>query len=268
VRSFVLASLLRRIFLSLAFVLAADHAARASDVDSKARCKASYENAQVLRREEKLATARVQLGICRETCPGPLAQQCVAWDSEIEALIPTVRIAVRDRATGILIKDVRISIDGRLIEATSDLIQVDPGTHTFRVEATGYSPIETREETHAGEREHPINILLDAPPPTSHQQPTAPPPAPPQKSKLPSVIFGSIGGVSVGFAGALSLKGHLDKSSLKDDCAPYCSEGDVDSIRTLWWTSAGLATVGILAITAAILLWPPAHESSRSPQVR
>ena len=253
---------------ALALVATASESAFASEPEeAKARCKASYERAQVLQREEKLGAARVQLGICQETCPAPLARECASWETTLDALGPTVRLRGKD-ATGNPTADVRLMIDGAPAERVDVPIAGEPGAHVFRVEGPGGSAAEVRVEVHAGEREHPVDVLL-APPPELGSVPT---PANERRppSRAPSYIAGGIGAALVGVAAILAVKGHVDRSALRSSCAPTCDQSSVDDIRTTWWIAGGAAGAGVLAISLAAFLWwrePPARASGL-PTVR
>ncbi|WP_394845645.1 hypothetical protein LZC95_52520 [Pendulispora brunnea] len=229
------------------------HAAEPTD-SNKARCAASYEAAQVLRREERLSAARAELLVCEETCPEKLAEDCAKWRDELAHLMPTARFFVRDteeRSLG----GVRVSIDGHAIDGAADdsSILVEPGRHVFRFERQGYFPAEVRAEFHVGERDHVVHVVLapvDAPPP-------APAPRPAERaSRTPSYVLGGIGVAALATAGGLAIKGYADRESLRDSCAPYCDQADIDSIRTLWWVAGGVAAAGVASIGVAIVLWP------------
>jgi len=242
--------------------------ARAADVETKARCKASYESAQVLKRDEHLEAARTQTQICRETCPAPLASQCVTWETEIEALMPTVKIAARTDTGGapLAMHEIRVWIDGRAITLSDkSVVAIDPGTHVFRFEAVNgqLTAAETKEEVHAGEREHLVSVVLQQQHPQQQAAPKAVTPEYSRKDpRTASILFGTSSIVLVGTAGVLAIKGHIDRSNLREDCAPLCSDQDVDKIRTLWWISAGFAAAGAVALAVAVVVWPRGASTS------
>ncbi len=234
-------------------------AAKTSE-ENVARCRASYEAAQVLRREEHLEAARNQLLICGSTCPEALVADCAKWLHELEALTPTVRVDARD-ATGRRVPQLRVTVDGAEVRARGDgAIAIEPGLRAFRVEAGGYEPVERRVEVHAGEREHPISVVLTL-------RATAPPPpralpTPEPSSATPSYVLGGIGAAALLAAGILGVVGHVNRSSLHSSCAPTCDPSRVDAIRTLWWTAAGIGAAGVVAVGIGVVLWPRARSSS------
>ena len=259
----------RVIAASVTLLLATLTSVRASAAktpEDVARCRASYEASQVLRRDEHLDAARTQLLICESTCPDALVADCTKWLHEVEALTPTVRIDARD-ANGRRVPDVRLTVDGAPARPREDgAIAIEPGVRVFRVEAAGFEPVERRVEVHAGEREHPISVALVAlvaaraktqpAPSVTPARPSEPP------SRAPSYVLGGIGGAALVAAGILAIVGHVDRSSLASSCAPTCDPSRVDAIRTLWWTAAGIGAAGTVAVGLAIALWPRGQSAS------
>ncbi|WP_394835107.1 hypothetical protein LVJ94_52275 [Pendulispora rubella] len=228
---------------------------------AKARCAASYEAAQMLRREERLSAARAELLVCEETCPEKLAEDCAKWRGELAHLMPTARFFVRD-AEGRPLGGVRVAVDGHAIDGAADeaSVLVEPGRHVFRFERQGYFPAEVRSEFHVGERDHVVHVVLASIAPVQASAArtsfgAAPRPAP-RASRTPSYVLGGIGLAALATAGGLALKGYADRASLRDSCAPTCEQSDIDSIRTLWWVAAGVAVAGATSIGVAIVLWP------------
>jgi hypothetical protein len=238
----------------------------ADPVATRARCTAAYEQAQELRHEERLQAARAQLVICGETCPGSFARDCATWLREIDALIPTVRVIVRG-SDGREVTDARLSIDGQTVALKAgESIAVEPGARAFRFTRPGSLDTELRVEVYAGERDHPVDVMLpNAPPPSPPAaSPDRAPPASttPAPSRAGSFVAGGIGVGALATAGVLLLKGHIDRDSLESSCEPRCTEDEVDGIRTAWTASAVSAGIGAIALGVAILLWP--KEAPRS----
>jgi hypothetical protein len=241
--------------LTVAALLGSATSAYSMD-DAKVRCAAAYEQAQQLRRQDRLLSARAQLLICKETCSAAFAQDCERWRSEVDTLLPTVRLRPLD-ANGQPLAAVRVFIDGLLLEdvKVGAPLQVDAGEHTFRFESPPLKPIQVRVALHGGERERDVSVMLKPESAagdeggegeTKMRPPTA-----------ATYIFGAVSLIGFGVAGGLSLKGHLDYSERKDACAPRCTQGDVDSIFGIYraaWISAG---VGAAALVGAILVWRP-----------
>lgn len=226
---------------------------RAEGAD-KTRCAASYEQAQVFRRAENLEAARAQLLVCSEACPLAAQRDCARWLSEIGALVPSVRFVARD-ASGASLEDVRVIENGKVVATGASVVDVAPGPHVFRFERAGSQPVEVRVNIHAGEREHPVAVTMASSESITRE-------GEPSRSAVPSISLAAIGGALLVASGALSIKGHLERSHLRDTCAGHCAASDVDAIRTTWWTAVGLGAAGALAAGAAILLWPRSKGSS------
>jgi len=125
----------RRGFAAASLVLAASTSTTATRAADKVRCTAAYEQGQELRRQDKLSASRSQLLICEQTCPQTLAADCTRWQSEVEALMPTVRLRARDPRGQPT--EARVFVDGALLldQLVDTPVPVDSGDHTFRFES-------------------------------------------------------------------------------------------------------------------------------------
>ncbi|MEO6876923.1 MAG: hypothetical protein ABI205_00485, partial [Gemmatimonadaceae bacterium] len=211
-------------------VLDAPPALAKGTADDDARCAASYESAQVLRRGEHLEAAHAQLLVCESTCPITLAKDCVQWLRSVDALVPTIRASVRDAANHVL-SGVRITVDGAIPAPRDDgTIAVEPGTHVFNFEKDGFVPLEARAEAHAGDRNHPLDVVLVA----DKTVLATPPKQDPAKSATASYVIGGFGIAALATAGVLAIAGDIDRSNLRGSCAPTCDSAQVSTVRTLW----------------------------------
>lgn len=240
---------------ALVVIMATPAFADESDAD-RARCKASYERAQVLVRDEHFDAARSQLDICIETCPVALVSDCRKWSRDVENLTPTVRLAAHD-ALGNALTDVRVSVDGNHLDAPfGGAIRIDPGTRVFLFERPGFAPTTTSLDVHAGERDRTVSVVLVA------VERALPPPPPPRPSPAASYVVGGIGAAALITSGVLTIKGFADRSSLRSSCAPKCDPSAVDAISAEWWAAGGIATGGAVAVGIAVLLWPRSEHAS------
>jgi hypothetical protein len=229
----------------------------ADDATNRARCRASYEQAQTLRRDERLEAARAQLLICKETCPDALVTECGKWLAEVDALMPTVRLTAKDQ-DGKPLTDVRVTIDGHAaLEPFGGALSISPGDHRFRFERRGSVPAEVHADVHAGERDHAIAVVLSPVEVTAPVTKAAP-------SRTPALVATGIGAALLAAGGALAIKGHVDRSTLRSTCAPYCSDEAIDSVRTQWWVAGGLAIAGAAAVGLAVVLWPRQPDGRRA----
>lgn len=235
---------------------------------NKEQCKASYEEAQRSKRDADFAAAREALHTCAATCPAVLAKDCDDWLRELEASKPTVRLSLRD-SRGRPITDARVFVDDRLLAAAIPAapIALEPGLHVFRFEKRDVGSTEVTATLRPSEEEHPIEGVLETPPPPPRI--TRADDAPPAPSHTPSFVLGAAGLVALGAAGTLAIVGHVQRNDLRDTCAPKCDPSDVTTIRTLWWTSAALAGAGVISFSLAALLWraepAPRHDVAIVP---
>jgi hypothetical protein len=227
--------------------------------DAKVRCAAAYEQAQELRRQDKLSASRSELSICQETCPKVLAADCKRWLAEVDVLMPTVLLRATDPQGRPI--DARVTIDGTpLVERWGESpVAVDAGEHTFRFESTSGVSQEVHVSLHGGERAIPVGAVFGlSAQPTPNPAPSTDG-APSSRRRLPvtSIVLGVMGVSTVGAAGALTLGGHVQAAHLGSACAPHCSPSEVETVADVYdaaWVSAG---VGAACLLAALLVWRP-----------
>jgi hypothetical protein len=247
----------RRGFAAASLVLAASTSTTATRAADKVRCTAAYEQGQELRRQDKLSASRSQLLICEQTCPQTLAADCTRWQSEVEALMPTVRLRARDPRGQPT--EARVFVDGALLldQLVDTPVPVDSGDHTFRFESPSGVTADVRVSLHGGERAREIEAVLALAPVAA---PGARRPVP-----LPAYVLGAMGVAGLVLGGGLSLKGHVDAGHLRSTCAPGCAPDQVDSIATVYgvaWVSAG---VGVASLGVALALWRPWQTAAAPP---
>jgi hypothetical protein len=161
--------------------------------------------------------------------------------------MPTLSVSALDRK-GRAFQKGDVVVDGA---ATSTPlggapIRVDPGTHRVSVRIEGKAM--TAEITvRSGQAEVPVTVrfadLEVKPAPLPSPAPDEPPP-------VGFWVFGSIGLAALTAAGALTISGHVERADL-ESCRPDCPDERRDSIELQWYTAAGLAGGGVLALTAA-----------------
>ena len=230
--------------------------------EAKVRCTAAYEEAQELRRQERLMAAKSELSICVQTCPAILLTDCVRWQSEVDALMPTVLLrATDDRGRPI---PARVLLDGTLLldRWTEAPVAVDAGDHTFRFETpTGLSQ-EVRVSLHSGERGRDVHAALFATAPAPVRLTAGSPPSRPVPRA--AWVVGGVGAFVLTAGGALALVGHVQESHLSHSCAPHCTPAEVSTVVDLYdvaWVSAG---VGAALLLTSLLVWRPWSSSVES----
>jgi hypothetical protein len=229
--------------------------ARGDTVD---RCLSAHTEAQRQRKDGKLRASHDQLLICgREACPRVVRAECGAWIVEVEALMPSIVIALR-APDGSDIRNARVTIDGALALTALDGrdLQLDPGPHTIKIEASGFETIER--EVILAEREKARSLTFSAsassPPQVAPAAPVVPEPAPRSSSTAPFVALG-IGVVGLGVFGTFGLMGRAEYFDVRDRCAPRCTSDDVASVRTDWVVADVALAASVVALGVASYLF-------------
>ena len=123
-----------------AFTLAATSA---HATPTKEQCIEANSQAQKLRREAKLASARQQLEACSDpSCPAMVRSDCTARLDEVQKAQPTLVLDVKSRG-GDDLTDVKVAIDNQPFPVKLDgtAFPLDPGPHVFRFDAVGFEPL-------------------------------------------------------------------------------------------------------------------------------
>ncbi len=259
-----------------ALAVAISCSAPAAAAGEKAECAAASEEAQRLQKAGKLVDAQKQLLVCtRSVCPAVVRQDCEAWLPSLEAMIPSLVVAVRDEDGHDLV-DVKVTLDGAAVDTSSGrAVPLDPGKHTLHFESPGKIPGDQPVVVHEGERARPVTITLLAkvrpvkpppPPPPPPQVVMMPaPPAPPQTSPFVWVL-GTLATVSLGSFVVFEVKSSTEASHLKSTCAPRCAQSEVDSVSTMGVVAnVSLALAGAFA-GGALAVWlfgrPPSSSAA------
>jgi hypothetical protein len=240
-------AVVRLLAFSLPLLVIITVTARAPADDSKAECVRAFEAAQRARLRSKLVEAKAELRICsRDVCPGLVHDDCTAWLREVEAAMPSVVISVRT-SDGEDVPDARVSIDGRPVRLAGTPIELSPGEHSIRVEASERRTLERKLMVNAGEKSRLVSLTLPARARSElgreiRTEPTRP--------SWPYFV-GALGIVAVGAGVTLDVLGSRRLRDLRDDCAPSCSSSDVKSTRTTIIVGDSLIAGGVIALGIA-----------------
>jgi hypothetical protein len=226
----------------------------------KSACISSAEEGQVLKNEGKLVRAKASLLTCaRADCPAAVAQDCVQWLQEIDKKLGAITVKAVD-AEGRDVSGVRGFVDGAAAAAGAE---VDPGPHTVRAEADGFSPGEQSVTLAPGERRT-ITVTLapaSASANVTHAVPLAPTPAevPAEKKGGRSVpvvawVLGGVGVVGLGLFATFGALGLSEQSSLKSTCAPTCTDAQVDPVKVDFAVANTALVTGLVALGAATVI--------------
>jgi hypothetical protein len=212
--------------------------------DMKDACAASYEQGQTLRRAGNLSWAAAQLDICRRTCPDQLAKDCERWAAELDREIPSVVVSAVDQH-GRRVDGVALSVDGADVAfpRSGRALKLEAGSHRF-VLVKDADRVERVLSLKPREQNVPLKVVFRRAEPAPIARASSPPAA--------VWILGGIGVAGLATGAILGVKGHMDRSDLRDSCAPECDQSQVDSIQREWIVGGIAAGVGAAALGVAI----------------
>jgi hypothetical protein len=235
----------RRVGVGAAALVAIATSATAGAADKQV-CIAAADDAQQLRIDGRLKAARERLLVCaRPECPPLVRTDCSRWMNEVLTALPTVVLGARDaQGRDIVVADV--SVDGVVVARGLDgkPIEVDPGTHTFRFESAGASPVEQQVLIRESEKGRSIIVTLagagaaetGVPPGASPPGQGAPSAATPGvvRSGPPTLawVLAGMGVAAVGIGTFLELSVNAQASTLASACGHGCTHAQVDPLVT------------------------------------
>jgi len=249
---------------ALAFATVLSMASASAVAHADPVCINAYEQAQTLRKDGHLVSAKAQAAICaRSDCPAILAKDCSRWLTELDASTPTVVFEARSPA-GAERTDVRVKVDGTLVVPHLDgkALPVDPGTKKILFEADDSAPVETTIVIKEGEKNRKVSLTIGS----------AAPVAPVAASRpIPAGVW-IFGGVSVAaLTGSLVFAiGGLSKKGDLDDCKPRCSAEDIDAMSQSFTFADVFLGAGLMAAAATAWLYftRPAVDEGRENAAR
>jgi hypothetical protein len=249
-------------------------------VAGKKECALSYVEAQKLKQEGAFKRAREQLIECsKKECLAAARKDCLAWLDEVNAAMPSIVIAAKDR-DGKETFDVRVSAGDELIAEKLDVnaIELDPGTHKLKFELAGADPIEREVVLRQGQKNTVIELSFAPDQPAKPRAPLAADDpledsSTGQDSAGPPVlayILGGVGVVALAGAGYFWLSASSSEKDLEDSgCEPNCADSDVDSISQKRLFGDIALGVGVVSLgVAAYLLFSPKKQSPQSEGAR
>jgi hypothetical protein len=230
-------------------------------------------------RRSRLLAARSALQVCLdESCAPVLRGDCAGWLKEVETRTPSVVVEVVEG--GAPARDARLFVDGTLREAGVDgkAIELDPGTHTFRVEVASGPPVSAEALLHEGEKLKVVH--LDVSPATKPGTPTKetvevrpalPSPTSTEEARRP-VPWGvyALGGLGLAAAAGFTtfaILGTAGKANDLEPCKPNCSEGLISSVRQKYIVADVFLGVSVVALLAAGYLYVTRPRSSLAVSV-
>jgi hypothetical protein len=228
---------------------------------NKQACVTAYEETQIAMRRSRLRHAREALQTClNEACPAVLRSDCAGWLKEVEARTPSV--VVESTSGGSHVTDARLFVDGELHPSGIDgkAMELEPGTHSFRVEASGAAPVTVEAIIREGEKLKVVRVEIPTTTPSRPQDPTNPDtpgvPGEEMQRPVPWTVYAAAGVGVAAMAGfsIFAISGSSMKSDL-DPCKPDCTEAQLSDVRTQFIVADVFLGVTALAIGAAAYLF-------------
>jgi hypothetical protein len=264
-------------------VVASIGAASQARADTKQQCMAASDDGQQQRDEGHYQRARQAFVKCaRDKCPAIVRRDCVKWLADLDQASPTVVVSAKGEKGEDLV-EVKVTVDGDLLETRLDgkPTPVDPGSHLFRYETTGYPAVEAQVVVHAGEKSRLLPVQFGTPPPPPPPpKPATPVPAQsaevahaPEGIRTSAWVFGGLSLTAFVSEAYFGLSGVSQLNSLKaQPCAQTasCPENSVDTIRTKFTVADISLGVGIVSAALAAYLFvagPSAEPPKTSAQI-
>ena len=233
------------------------------------QCIASNNVGADERSQHHLLTAREQYLACASAtdCPKMVRDECQQALAELKGAIPTLVVSVVDAQK----RDVpaaELSLDGQPILLDGRTIEMDPGLHQL-VATKGQLRAELDVMATEGEVNRRVELVLATPDAPSTK---TPPPAPAidaqPRSRTALYAFGGVAVLGAAGFAVFSLSGRSQMNEL-EDCKPYCSRADVQSVRTQYLLADISLGVGLVALGAAAYTWfsPAPAKPAQSSRV-
>lgn len=209
-------------------------------------CADAAEEAQRLRDRGALVEARERLVECSAaSCPAQVRTDCDGWLNDVNQMLPSVVVAVRD-PRGRDLPNATLRIDGRTVDSavTGGAMPLDPGRHSFEASVPGRTARRQIVVVRQGEKNRVILFQLAAPRGSDHRA---------GRSTQRPVPIGALvlGGVGVVSLGAFTYVA-IDGQNRFDRCEREgCSEGTLNQLRVRRAVAWSLLGAGVLSLAAS-----------------
>jgi hypothetical protein len=229
----------------------------ASAAPDRAACVAAHTNAQELKRGGKLLEAQSELKICASAgCPGAIISDCGQWITDLEQTTPSMIFEVR--VDGKQVNEFQVEVDGAPVGDLSKAHRVNPGRHVVRIQVPNFEPREETVVLPEGQRMRLVEFSFESPrPEPAATAALAPPPAPVYERPTPILVYPLMGlGVAgLGSFGVFSILGKSEQSKLEDECAPSCTDSEIESMKRYFLIADISAGVGAAALIGAGIVY-------------
>lgn len=232
----------------LAIVLIAP---RASAQEDKAACRKSFEQAQTLRDEHKLTSAREQMLVCSRVCPAGFAKLCDGWIYDVDKALPSIVIRAVDEQGHDLVAAAAF-LDGVAIKLDGKSVVVDPGMHMIRIEVKGRTPVNHDVVASEGEKNRVIVVTVPAP-----KQQTPPPVRVESSPPIAAYVVTGLGIASLGGFAYFGLTADARHDDLVNGCSKTasCSESDRDRVVRDWRIADAFLATSVVLVGVGTYLY-------------
>jgi hypothetical protein len=220
-------------------------------------CKEAFTQSSTLAHDGRLLAARAELRVCASAgCPGAMRAVCVHDLEALDPRVPTVVFAAKDRDTQRDLVDVRVLVDGVLVQDGLDgkAREVDPGLHAFRFERQGTRLGETSVLVREGEKDRVVAIDWRGSVPSAPTLDEKRRPIP-----LRAWIAGGFTLAAIGVWVTAGVDGFVRESQLDSCKAMGCPRSSIQSTETMFNVAdvAGGTAIALGALTTIFILTRP-----------
>jgi hypothetical protein len=234
--------------------------------DDRAACVQAADRGQVARDQGKLSAARVEFTDCaRAACPKLVVQQCTEWLAAITQDMPSVSFRAMD-PKGSEVLDVTVYVDS--VERKGSLdgvpLELDPGVHTFRFVHAGSPDVIQQAILRVKEKNRVIDVKLAA-----SQVEAAPEHHRPFRFPWTASVSFALGAASFIGMGVLVGTAAHDANAMRQSCAGFCLQADVDWVNTrvlLANIAMGVGIAGISLFGLALIIANVGGKDDAAPK--
>jgi hypothetical protein len=215
------------------------------------------------RESHHLRDARAELLVCASpSCPHDVREECARHVPEINAAIPTIVFEAKT-TTGKDLPGVTVSIDGAPFATKLDgtSLEIEPGEHNVRAEASGVPAVEQVVVVNEGDKARHERITFHVPGEPTSQTVVVVRPRSHGSQRIIGIVVGSIGLAGIAAGAVLGAVATSDWSQVKAECPmlTQCSVPDAyalhDTTVTLGWASTAAFIAGGAALVAGIVIF-------------
>ena len=242
---------------------------------TKAECIAAHHETQAAENDVHLLLAQKNAKRCtHQGCPALLVSDCANWLIELDQKIPSMVFEVR--VDGQANSTAKVEVDGNPVGdwARGEALKLDPGEHEVRFSLDSYAPIIQSVLLGEGMRFRLVSANFQG---TSPQGPTSPSSSASLNTKVegrqvravPPMVYPLLGVGVLGVAGfiGLTLSGSAEHDRLTNACAPYCTDSEINGMRTRYIAADISLGIGVTGLIGAGILYLTRPEHTEQPAI-